>query len=405
MRFSTRITLTVGLSTLLLTSLYWLVGWHYVEQIERRQQDALTRFIARQADRIASGELSSEVLQLLPGERLYRAEESWPAAWPNTTAPGQYPLADDSLLLVRNSVDGPIALHLPALDSLLVADESEQVEAFLAIGGVLLFSIGAMGLSLWLIWRQTQPVRRLMQAVAAVDPAAPVLEPLARQDELGALSRQFAELLMRTRAFIRREQNFTRFASHELRTPLMTLRSSLALLEEMAAAEGDAPMRRRALQRSLQALARMEQLTDSFLWLSRERQDPQCRVDETALRALLDQLQALNPALSPRLQLDWQAAPDWPIHPFVLSVVLDNLLRNALEHGAGAVRLSIEPTGVQVVNALAGAAATTPAGGTHFGYGLPIVEQLCDKAGARFAHRIEAGQFIAEVRFSPSGAA
>ncbi len=406
MRFSTRIILTVGLSTLALTSLYWLVGWHYIEQVESQQRRSLQTFIAQRADQVVAGQLPVEALQLLPGLKLYQDGLPRPETWQGLDEPGVYELGRQGTLLVRVQPDtGELyALHLPLLEHLVGPAESEMVEALVAVGGVLLFTLGAMGLTLLLIWKQTVPVRQLMKAIADVSPESPRLQPLARTDELGELSRQFAGLLARTQAFIQREQNFTRFASHELRTPLMSIRSSLELLLEMADAEKGS-MQQRALARIARALERMELLTDSFLWLSREQKAEQAQVDREALARLLEQLQMLTPALSD--VLEWRLEDDdwcWPIHPFVLSVVLDNLLRNALDHGQGRIEISVSRDRLRVSNALHASGSESlleqGAARNHFGYGLPIVEQLCDKAGARFRSGIEGGHYVAEVRFS-----
>ncbi len=400
MRFSTRIILTVGLSTMILTSLYWLAGWHYVEELEDQQKERLQEFIGERTDQVVMGELSSQALELLPGIRLYMAKESWPDTWPEISKEGIYPLGAGASVMVR-ALPGTrqqYAVYLPAIENLFEQGESEVLEALVVAGGVLLFTLGAMGLTLWLLWKQTVPLRQLTQSIAAVSPESPELEPLERSDELGELSRQFSHLLARTQAFIQREQNFTRFASHELRTPLMTLSSTLALLKEMASTD-EQPLQRKALQRMGLAVERMENLTDSFLWLSREEKDGVPPVDRQGFEVILEQLQLLTPALAGvQLRLkssDWH----WSIHPFVLSVILDNLLRNALDHGDVGVELEVSEGFIQVSNPVAHSDQAFAGQGEHFGYGLLIVEQLCEKAGARFHQLTENGRFVVEVRF------
>ncbi|GAA0693267.1 HAMP domain-containing sensor histidine kinase [Marinobacterium maritimum] len=404
MRFSTRIILTVGFSALLLTSLYWLVGWHYVEELEAQQDRVLQEFIGQRADLVVAGQLAPEALALVPGALLYREGVPRPEAWQGFETPGVYEVEHEGALLVRVQPDTgeTYAVYLPELERLVEPQTSETAEALVVVGGILLFTLGSMGLTLLLIWKQTVPVRQLMQAVAGVSPESPCLQPLARSDELGELSRQFAALLERTQAFIQREQNFTRFASHELRTPLMTIRSSLTLLQEMAAAE-PGPLQQRALRRIAQALERMEKLTDSFLWLSREDSSEGTRVDRKMLEELLEQLQLLTPALSETLVLELQADWCWSIHPFVLSVLLDNLLRNAQEHGDGDIEVRASQDRLLVRNRLDSSEVPPATGGAkraNFGYGLPIVELLAGKAGARFSTRIADGHFEAEIRFS-----
>jgi signal transduction histidine kinase len=337
MKFTTRIILTTGLSTLLLTSLYWLAGWHLVESIEDANRAAILEYMASQPE------------------------------------------------LQQSSLE-------PLLDE---PDSSELMERALVIGGILLFSLGAMGITLLLIWQQTRPVRELMQAIDAVDPASPQMQPLSRKDELGEMSQRFAQLLRRIDGFIQREQNFTRFASHELRTPLTVIHGSLDLLQEMSKDHAN-PAEKRAYQRIAQAVSRMEQLTDSFLWLSREQPSEHCKVDSHILQQLINQSE--HSGLE--LQLQIQPSLDWSIHPFVLSVILDNLLGNARRHGAGALRLEADTHSLILTNPVA--PADHPSSPQGFGYGLPIIAQLCDKAGAVFCYQQDKQQFQARIEFQPS---
>ena len=337
MKFTTRIILITGLSTLLLTSLYWLAGWHLIESIEDANRAAILDYMAS-----------------LPERQRVNIE----------------PLLNEP-------------------------DASELMESALVIGGILLFSLGAMGMTLLLIWQQTRPVRELMQAIDAVDPSSPQMTPLSRSDELGEMSRRFAQLLERIDGFIQREQNFTRFASHELRTPLTVIHSSVELLQEMSSDHAN-PAEKRAHQRIAQAVSRMEQLTDSFLWLSREQNSEHCNVDSHQLQRLISQ--SGHSGLD--LQLQIQPSLDWSIHPFVLSVILDNLLCNARRHGSGALTLEADAHSLTLTNPVS--ASGQPGSQQGFGYGLPIIAQLCDKAGAVFACQQDNRQFQARIEFQPS---
>jgi Signal transduction histidine kinase len=349
MKFATRIIIITGLSTLLLTSLYWLASWHLVEAAEDANRDTVLTYLASQ---------------------------------PNTSTQ-----------------------ELEHLEQLLnEPGASERMERTLVIGGVLLFSIGTMGLTLLLLWQQTRPVRALMEAVQAVDPATPHLEPLEREDEVGELSRCFAQLLHRIEGFIQREQDFTRFASHELRSPLMVMRSSLDLLQEVSS--DHATMEHRALARIDQALKRMERLTDSFLWLSRETPNATCQVDSETFEQLLQQYVELIPEARESIQLRIEPPLNWMIHPFVLSVILENLLNNARLHGTGKVMVQAQGNQLTITNPLpqAETAAEHPAY-SGFGYGLAIIEQLCDRARATFSHEQDQTQFTARLAFQISASA
>lgn len=396
LNFTTRLIWTIGTSTLVLTSLYFLIGWHYVEGIEESHETRVLDYLAEHFEPVADGTLSREAAGFPDMATLYRSVDELPdelKAYVSPVHPGRFEISSSEILIVRNlaATGEPYFLYLKHLDRLLAAEDSEFAEAALVVGGILLFTLGTMGLTLSLIWYQTRPVRQLTAAVAAVDPARPEIEPLQRDDDLGRMSQKIADLLARISGFIDRERNFTRFASHELRSPLMAIRSSADLLRETTA---DNCLQQRAVARIDVALQRMSKLLDAFLWLSREKQSEQQSLSETEFNELLCQLRSLTPGLDERLQVKAAHTPGWLIDPFVLSVILDNLLRNALDHGEGDIELRVSADAVEVSNRIA---PQELAPGSHFGYGLQIVDLLCEKAGCRCERQADAGIYRARL--------
>ncbi|TCK08153.1 sensor histidine kinase [Marinobacterium mangrovicola] len=396
LNFTTRLIWTIGTSTLVLTSLYFLIGWHYVEGLEGDHEARVLDYLADHFAPVTDGSAPHESAGFADLATLYRSADELPAElkpYADAAQPGNFDISDSEILLARQAqtTGQSYFVYLHDVQGLLAPEDSEFAEAALVLGGILLFTLGTMGLTLSLIWYQTRPVRQLTKAVAAVDPARPELEPLQRDDDLGRMSQKIADLLKRISGFIDRERNFTRFASHELRSPLMAIRSSADLLRETAAGNR---LQQRAVARIDVALQRMSKLLDAFLWLSREKRDEQQNLNEAEFNELICQLRNLTPGLDERLEVSGSVTSQWPGDPFVLSVILDNLLRNALDHGEGSIELALSEAGIEISN---GIAAQEQREQSHFGYGLQIVDLLCEKAGCRCERRADAGIYRARL--------
>jgi signal transduction histidine kinase len=93
------------------------------------------------------------------------------------------------------------------------------------IGGVLILSFLAIGISLWLSASLTQPLAQLEHSalqIAQGDFSQRL--PENRQDEIGQLAGAFNHMTNQVEAMIEEQRSFAGNASHELRTPLTTIR-------------------------------------------------------------------------------------------------------------------------------------------------------------------------------------
>ncbi|UVM57768.1 HAMP domain-containing histidine kinase [Pseudomonas sp. B21-012] len=260
------------------------------------------------------------------------------------------------------------------------------VAGLVIIAGALLAVIGARHLA--------APVTQLADAVSRGWQPDTQLPGHERHDEVGTLSRALSQLVERLHCALERERAFTRHTSHELRTPLAVMRNSLAVLRLTGCSE---EKRARNLARLEQASGEMETMVQLFLYLGRE--DERMPVQAVALRALLEACehkyagliaskhQAVVMHVDPRLCIE---AP-----PSVLQVLVNNLIGNALQHGARYLYIEAEASHLQLVNGL-GDEHTALSG---FGYGLDIVQRLCAYCGWRLSTRREADRFIARVDF------
>lgn len=249
--------------------------------------------------------------------------------------------------------------------------------------------------------RLVTPVNWLAREVASWDPRRPdigALSPERLPADIGSgearqLARALHTLGERVEAFVRRERNFTRDASHELRTPLTVIRVAADLLE---AESSLSPRGERSLQRIQRASRDMEAVIDAFLILAREGEvAPQS--DEFSVAEIVaeevDKVQPLLEGKPVHLRVVEEARPLLHAPARVLSVMLGNLLSNAVQYtDHGDIEVRIEADRVSVRDTGIGMSPDTlqrafepffraEIDGAGMGLGLSVVRRLGDRFG------------------------
>jgi len=258
-------------------------------------------------------------------------------------------------------------------------------------------TLAALGLAAWRARRISAPLVRLADAMARSRPGDASTSTTPgdldhRDDEVGLLARHLDALTARTRAFVEREQVFTRDVSHELRTPLAVL----GMASERLLGRPDLPAEVAAeLRHMRQVLWELEQTVTTLLALARETHGPA----ESAALAVLPQLERVVLEQMPRLQgkdielaIDVSPALRVDLPPGVLHILLSNLVGNAFAHGEpGPVHVAADAEGLQLRNR----SQALPAGlaqclgqpfqkgaaSAGFGLGLAIVHRLAEHQG------------------------
>ncbi|MBU0638348.1 MAG: HAMP domain-containing protein [Planctomycetes bacterium] len=158
--------------------------------------------------------------------------------------------------------------------------------------------------------------------------------PTAKQPATGRMV-VLTDITQLTNA-MRIKTDFVTNASHELRTPLSTIRAAVETLLQMNLTE-DATTAERFLQAIKRQSGRLEALVSDLLNLAR-LESATTRFEPEALDAqqLLDELHERFVERLQTAQLRWEArceAGGGPIvvHPYLLRLVLDNLVDNALK--------------------------------------------------------------------------
>jgi signal transduction histidine kinase len=262
--------------------------------------------------------------------------------------------------------------------------------------------------------------RRLVEPVTALANRLTQIDPGERHVRIGAqfagaelepIARSVDAFMERLDGFVEREQSFTSTASHELRTPLAVMRGAVELLETHAA---DRPGAAKALARIQRAVREMTEFTDALLALSREQRpatEAACDVKAVLARVVEDQ-RSVAPEKRILLEIEAGDALRVSAPESMVAMTIGNLVRNAVQHGAGEEvlcrargrELIVSNSGTLPADDLANASRrfTTHPGG--HGMGLYLVRRICERYGWAIRLENSADGVTATVAFADTKA-
>ncbi|MEM1435176.1 MAG: HAMP domain-containing sensor histidine kinase [Pseudomonadota bacterium] len=234
------------------------------------------------------------------------------------------------------------------------------------------------------------------------------LEPLREpgNTEVNTLIDAVTHFAGRFEAAIEREKMFARDASHELRTPVAVFKGSLDLLQQ----NKDRPKYELdALARMRKTADNMQSLLQTLLLLAREEY-PSTPEQPSSLNAVVkrerERLASLADAKGVRVRVDEQDQTFVPAPPEIIEILVNNLLRNAVNYSPeGSVDLIIEKGRLTVKDSGVGMSEdelarlfqafyrgeTGRATTAGHGLGLAIVKRIADGYGWRLDVRSELG--------------
>lgn len=190
-------------------------------------------------------------------------------------------------------------------------------------------------LLLGMVWLELKPLRRitLLLAARAPDDGSPL--SVARiPREVKPLVQALNALFSRISTMMQRERRFTSDAAHELRSPLAALQVQSEVIQLAA---DDETMRHHALQQLSTGITRATRLVDQLLTLSRaEADDARSAFQMVNLFPLLQETIAAQLPQADEakitLRLDVSAHPTLQGHPLLLSLLVRNLVDNAIRY-------------------------------------------------------------------------
>ena len=185
----------------------------------------------------------------------------------------------------------------------------------------------------------------------------------------------------RIRDLLGREKSFTRYISHELRTPMTVVKGALSILRKQNNEQA-----LKQANRIHQAVEQMEQLTQTFLLLARNQDNPDIAVDvdqsfvQKLTEVLEDKAKANQTKLMFLLDEDFALSAE----PLLLFSAVHNIVLNAINstHN-GEVEVNINHKRVVVFDD--GVGLNEKARGYEgFGVGLLLVRDICQKYNWHF---------------------
>lgn len=330
--------------------------------------------------------------------RIFRAGGPVPdAPWGRMAGDGFYDL--DGWRVLRQSTGGTII----EIGQSKAWRREEMLES---AGFFLVLMAGQLVLLLLVIRRAVnasmEPVDRFARTIAGRRPEDMSDLPADNlAEELAPLALALNGYLGRIRDLRDAERQFVANAAHELRTPLATARARL---------QADGTASGRAVIDTLDAMARR---VERLLQLSRAEAGIGRSGGPTDLRRVLGLLigEAERRFQQPvAFDDDAAGSPVLPVDPDALAILLTNLLENAIQHGAGNVRVALGPDlRLAICNDVAEGAEFHPgrfrkgnaSGGS--GLGLAIAQMIAKDLGVALNWSIRGGR--ATVALDLSGAA
>jgi len=234
----------------------------------------------------------------------------------------------------------PISFDGRVAGAVVVRQSGEQYlsltdQAFSRLLGYSLLALcaGAFGLlayASWLSWRIGRLSRAARQAIVEDGALSSAFPRSDAGDEIGELSRHYADLLERLREYNDYLRTLSRKLSHELRTPIAVIQTSLENLE----LAGDKPADNRVyVSRAREGLLRLNGILTAMSEANRLeesiRSNSPHQVDLVPLlREVFEAYRGIYPGHELRLELEADSAPINAV-PELIVQALDKLMDNA----------------------------------------------------------------------------
>ena len=277
-------------------------------------------------------------------------------------------------------------VYYPELDPQMVA-YGEGVMAYVGYMMVVVFALGLVAAHL-LSGYFIGPIDLLVHQIQ--NPSDNVNNSVisSRKDEIGALFRTYHQSYSRIQSFLKREQQFTRFASHELRTPVNVILGATDLLR--IAEVND--KKRQIISRVQVANKEMDNLINTFLLLGREEKGIQPKKSlQAVINQTIEQHQFLLSGRS--IQLEQILRSDVEVESYFAKVIVANLIRNAMSYTDSYVSIHLKGRRLVIGNDV------REHDGQGFGHGDEIISAVCKSANWRYHLSVTSHKAKAVVYF------
>lgn len=220
-------------------------------------------------------------------------------------------------------------------------------------------------------------------------------------EEFAAVANELVKAMDAIEEKTENEKLIIKSLSHELRTPLAIVSAALDILD----LKDIDPDIKNKIVSIRKANTNMTELAHTLLaiWQKEDAQEPKFKLllREHIQMLINDQCVAMassrgsnNDVLLNSFQLEIDDTCQINLPVTLLNLVLNNLIRNALQHGEGPISISGDETGIQITNLISEQPARD-----SLGLGLYLAEQAAHNQGWRLATQQQGDQFMATLRF------
>jgi len=196
-----------------------------------------------------------------------------------------------------------------------------------------------------------------------------------RIDEVGTLSRALQTLFQRQSDSLEREKHFTRHASHEMRTPVTIITNALAVINLPSC---DSQKTQRNLMRVGEACADLDLIISTFLMLGRQQTSVDIEQTKVPLLEVVDAAikRCEQPIKAKRIVITLSGDTNAQVrsNEALLKVAINNLIRNAANHGKREMSICLSPERIDISNPIE---SNTNNVTTGYGFGIDIVQRIC----------------------------
>ncbi|MEM0952772.1 MAG: ATP-binding protein [Pseudomonadota bacterium] len=385
---------------------------------------ALYRAVLRNGEQAALPEAASVGRSATPEVATTLAQGAARASWYRPASSQQRKLLLVTEPIVKDGMQiGAILARQSSEPYLSLTDQAFSRLLYWSLLAMLLSAVGLLGYASLLSWR----IRRLSRAsIDIIHPDGSLANdfPVSQvADEIGELSRQYADLMSRLREYTDYLRSLSRKLSHELRTPIAVIQSSLDNLSSSAVGTTDNGDTDTYIARARDGLSRLSAILTAMSEASRLEESVHANTPQRCdISDLLNALVAAYQDLYPRHRLQVHGT-DSTIEidavPDLIAQMLDKLVDNAvsfapeggsvdigLEAAANAVELTVINDGPLLPEAMqqqlfdSMVSLRERSERMHLGLGLHIVKLIVDfhKGSVRAVNREDGSGVVFAVR-------
>ncbi|RPI17975.1 MAG: HAMP domain-containing protein [Ignavibacteriae bacterium] len=256
------------------------------------------------------------------------------------------PIREVQLPLITSSgfVSGYLMIAVSQETAILVLNKLEQVLVIGFLGALVILFF----LTRWIAEKSIIPIHKVISTTEKItkENLYERVELPVNKDEIYTLTSTINGLLERLEDAVLREKQFTADASHELRTPLSVLKGTLEVLIRKPR---DIEHYEKKISYCIKEVNRMSAIIDQLLMLA--------RYESGKLQPLTEEIELVDSVKYTVLRMQEQAKEHcinicfdekdkYPVKadPFMIDVIIENLISNAVKYSNGNKRIDIEIT-------------------------------------------------------------